>query len=89
MLPSFLRVNLPDIVARLEAGLKGLQVQARVSGQRLLVRVEGDPLPDPDRLLEQLAPMLAAIAAVYGQRWVEIFGFGSQNGIGNGKGKFS
>lgn len=81
MLPSSPQVNLPDIVARLEAELKGLQVQARISGRRLLVRIEGDPLPEPDHLLEQLAPTLTTIAATYGQRWVEIFGFPLGEGI--------
>ncbi|MEN9239105.1 MAG: hypothetical protein Q6K80_12890, partial [Thermostichus sp. DG_1_6_bins_120] len=67
MLPSSAQVNVSDMVARLQAGLDGhLQVQARLSGHRLLVRIEGDPLPEPDRLLEHLAPTLEAIAAVYG-----------------------
>ncbi|MEN9241175.1 MAG: hypothetical protein Q6K55_02680 [Thermostichus sp. DG02_3_bins_51] len=82
MLPSSAQVNVSDMVARLQAGLDGhLQVQARLSGHRLLVRIEGDPLPEPDRLLEHLAPTLEAIAAVYGQRRVEIFAFPATEAI--------
>ncbi|MFQ3585064.1 MAG: hypothetical protein SNJ85_09080 [Cyanobacteriota bacterium] len=82
MLHASPQVHLPDIVARLAASLgEPFQVQARVSGHRLLVRIDGDPLPEPDPLLERLAPTLEAIAAAYGQRWVEIFAFPATEGI--------
>ncbi|MFS8866144.1 hypothetical protein NW857_11055, partial [Synechococcus sp. H55.9] len=77
---------LPEIVARLQAalgslGLGHLQVQARLSGQRLLLRLEGDPLPDPERLLQGLLPTLEQLALSYRQRLVELFGFPLGEGI--------
>lgn len=77
---------LPEIVARLQAalgsqGLGHLQVQARLSGHRLLLRLEGDPLPDADRLLQALLPTLEEIALSYRQRQVELFGFPPNEGI--------
>jgi hypothetical protein len=73
---------LPEIVARLQAalgsqGLGHLQVQARLSGHRLLLRLEGDPLP----LLQGLLPTLEEIALSYRQRQVELFGFPPNEGI--------
>jgi hypothetical protein len=77
---------LSERVARLQAalsalGLSSLQVQARLSGHRLLLRLEGEPLPDPDWLLESLLPTLEEMALSYRQRQVELFGFPSNEGI--------
>jgi hypothetical protein len=77
---------LSERVARLQAalsalGLSSLQVQARLSGHRLLLRLEGEPLPDPDWLLESLLPTLEEMALSYRQRQVELFGFPPNEGI--------
>lgn len=76
---------LPEIVARLQAalgslGLGHLQVQARLSGQRLLLRLEGI-LPDPERLLQGLLPTLEQLALTHRHRQVELFGFPPNEGI--------
>ncbi|MEN9226314.1 MAG: hypothetical protein Q6M54_12675 [Thermostichus sp. DRC_bins_24] len=80
------QVALPDILTGLEEALGSLalghvQVQARVSGHRLLLRLEGDPLPEPDPLLAALAPTLEQIASAQGHRHVELFGFLTNEGI--------
>ena len=88
---------LADLQEALESlGLGHLQVQARLSGHRLLLRLEGDPLPEPNALLESLSPALEQMALTHRQRQVELFGFlanegipfwpmkGSQNGTASG-----
>ncbi len=76
------QVALPDIVACLGEALGGhIHVQARVSGHRLLLRLEGDPLPAPDPLLESLSPVLEQMALLHKQRHVELFGFPVNEGI--------
>ncbi|MCF2970970.1 hypothetical protein L1047_07170 [Synechococcus sp. Nb3U1] len=83
---SFSQGALPDIVTCLGEALGSLElghvrVQARVSGHRLLLRLEGEPLPEPDSLLASLAPTLEHIALTWGQRHVELFGFLTNEGI--------
>jgi hypothetical protein len=77
---------LPAILADLQEalgslGLGHLQVQARLSGHRLLLRLEGDPLPEPDALLGSLSPALEHMALTHRQRQVELFGFLANEGI--------
>lgn len=73
---------LADLQEALESlGLGHLQVQARLSGHRLLLRLEGDPLPEPNALLESLSPALEQMALTHRQRQVELFGFLANEGI--------
>ena len=77
---------LPAILADLQKalgslGLGYLQVQARLSGHRLLLRLEGDSLPEPDALLGSLSPALEHMALTHRQRQVELFGFLANEGI--------
>ena len=75
-----------EIVACLQAALSSLelgylQVQARLSGHRLLLRLEGDPLPNPDWLLQRLLPTLEQLALTHRHCQVELFGFPPNEGI--------